>query len=77
MAELLHQRPPSPSVEQCAQEARSHLVPATPQIHAEEPLRQPGIPYSSLSSAQQREQGTDEREQGLSLRPVRIEARGA
>jgi hypothetical protein len=37
MAELLHQRPPSPSVEQCAQEARSHLVSATPQT-ARHPL---------------------------------------
>jgi hypothetical protein len=30
MAELSRRRPPSPSAEQCAQEARSHLVPAAP-----------------------------------------------
>jgi hypothetical protein len=30
MAELSRRRPPNPSAEQCAQEARGHLVPAAP-----------------------------------------------
>jgi hypothetical protein len=79
MAELSRRRPPNSRAEQCAQEARGHLVPVAPNPRrvAEEPLRQPGLPCSLSSSAQWREQGTDEREQGLSLRPIHIEARGA
>jgi hypothetical protein len=46
MAELSRRRPPSPRAEQCAQEARGHLVPVAPNPRrvAEEPLRQPGSP---------------------------------
>jgi hypothetical protein len=64
MVELSRRRPPSPSAEQCAQEARGHLVPAAPKSTQSRRGAAPTAraPCSSSSSAQRREHGMDERD---------------
>jgi hypothetical protein len=79
MVELSRRRPPSPSVEQCAQEARGHLVPAAPKStqsrRGAAPTARPPLLPVVIRAAEGA--GHGRAGQGLSLRPVRIEARGA